>query len=76
MDVVLSDHLQPISIVITFMLGWGSGVITTFAFFKDHARRIGLLEEVAKSNVTRLSKSEQDVAVLFQHVRDVEAKAN
>jgi hypothetical protein len=42
--------------IITFILGWGSGVITTYIVFKDHERRIAILE-----------KGQIDQNVLIQH---------
>jgi hypothetical protein len=30
--------------IVTFVLGWGSGVITAAMLFKDHEKRINILE--------------------------------
>jgi hypothetical protein len=39
--------------IMTFVVGWGTGVISTFILFKDHERRISVLESVLALTVER-----------------------
>jgi len=41
--------------ILAFVMGWGSGVITTFLIFKDHERRISILEANQKENVAAIA---------------------
>ena len=56
--------------IVTFVLGWGSGVITAWAMYRDHERRIANVENMLVANAEKCEKNTQDLAVLWQRVRD------
>lgn len=60
--------------IVTFLLGWGSGVITAWAMYRDHDRRLSNVEAVTATVATAGAKNTQDVAVLFQQIRDIRHK--
>lgn len=62
--------------VITFLLGWGSGVVTAWAMYRDHDRRLANAEDIMANLFTVTNQTTKDVAVLFQMVRDVTMKGS
>lgn len=59
--------------IATFLLGWGSGVITAWAMYRDHDRRLDNVEKVVANLAEASAKTTQDVAVLYQQFRDGQA---
>lgn len=59
--------------IATFLLGWGSGVITAWAMYRDHDRRLDNVEKVVANLAESSAKTTQDVAVLYQQFRDERA---
>lgn len=56
--------------IATFLLGWGSGVITAWAMYRDHERRLDNVEKVVSLVADSGAKNTQDIAVLYQKLRD------
>jgi hypothetical protein len=56
--------------IATFLLGWGSGVITAWAMYRDHDRRLENVEKVVAHLAETAQKNTQDIAVLYQKLRD------
>lgn len=54
--------------IVTFILGWGSGVITAYAFYKDLARRIVNVEGLTAHLMDLIGKNTQDIAVLAESI--------
>lgn len=57
--------------VLTFIVGWGSGVITAWAMYRDHDRRLQNVEKLVASLAELGQKDRQDIAVLYEKVRDL-----
>jgi hypothetical protein len=59
--------------IATFLLGWGSGVITAWAMYRDHDRRLDNVEKIVAHLAETTQKTTQDVAVVYQKLRDTSA---
>lgn len=56
--------------IATFILGWGSGIITAWAMYRDHDRRLENAEKVIAHHAEVIQKNTQDLAVLWDKFRE------
>ncbi len=50
--------------IMTFILGWGSGVITAWNMYRDHTRRLDTLEGLIKTTAEHVESNTRAIAVL------------
>ena len=62
--------------ILSFIIGWGSGVYTTLLMLKDHERRIGNLESWHRSHDIDDKEDHEKTAAILQRIIEFEAKVS